>query len=230
MSIHKECQVIMLETKKSKLHLCNKLLISSVVATEESALYDNIPQHLYILSDEKIEKDDWKYCSNTNQILQARKLDKNNICKDCKKIIATTNSDLNYTHCQSEEESNNRCKERCEHCIEYYKPVDIIYPQIPNSFIEQYIKSFNEGKAIDKVLVEYGEHIFSHPDKNIKKGDFGLFVQNNEIIIKPIKDSWNRKEIEKIANLAYWTGSNDTKNNKFFGDTSFDSWIIKILK
>lgn len=27
-------------------------------------------------------------------------------------------------HCQAEEESEPRCKERCHHCIQYYAPID----------------------------------------------------------------------------------------------------------
>lgn len=54
-----------------------------------------INQNLYILSDEKIVEGEegWKYCFNTNTILPIRHCE-NGLCKDCKKIIATTDESV----------------------------------------------------------------------------------------------------------------------------------------
>ena len=50
-------------------------------------------QHLYIISDDEIKEGDegYKYCINTNTVLPIRHC-KNGLCKDCKKIIATTDT------------------------------------------------------------------------------------------------------------------------------------------
>lgn len=55
------------------------------------------PQHLYILSNEKIKEGEMKYCSFTNKITKYDRMGiipGTGLCEDCSKIIATTNPDL----------------------------------------------------------------------------------------------------------------------------------------
>ncbi len=63
------------------------------------------PQHLYFLSNEEIKEDDWKYCPNKGNGIDigkglpkpnygARITRGGNACKDCRKIIASTDPSL----------------------------------------------------------------------------------------------------------------------------------------
>jgi hypothetical protein len=63
-----------------------------------NGLTNTTNQNIYITNSEEIKEGDWKYCSESNTILQAN-LDKENksltsCCKYCKKIILTTDLDL----------------------------------------------------------------------------------------------------------------------------------------
>jgi hypothetical protein len=106
----------------------------------------------------------------------------------CKKIIATT--DISLT-------------------IIDYADCEYPLPQPSKSFIKAYIKAYNEGKPITKVLVEM------HISKINYKGEIKLLHflndvrgpiitslipkvnSSNEITIKKIKDSYTREEYSK---------------------------------
>lgn len=167
----KQAQVVMLATdKESKIQLTKNFLNYAV----ESFIPDSIhtkAQHLYILSDDKIEESDWKYCFNTQQVLQAHKLDKNNICKDCKKIIATTDKSLRY-----KSNSNGTTK----------LPLDFNIPQIPNQFIELFITEYNKGNIITEVEVEYLKP--THYDGEYFKDKLLLNQDNTINISLPVKN------------------------------------------
>jgi hypothetical protein len=105
------------------------------------------PQHLYFLSDDKIEKGDWFYYKLTNSIFQAIRDDA--YPKDAKKIIATTDTSL----------GNKTIYYRADNSIsrEEFKPL----PQPSQQFIKDYVEAYNRSNVgsnnftITEVLVEY---------------------------------------------------------------------------
>jgi len=137
-------------------------------------------QHLYILSDDEIKEGDWvlfKYGDNPNtaeDVLQCIKTkgeylyhkDGNTGLDMCKKIIATTDKSLYTT------------------IGEYYNAYNKELPQIPESFIKEFVKS--NGK-IDEVEVEYRvTNMFT----TLK------LTPNNEVIISTIEEKmYSREEV-----------------------------------
>ena len=72
-------------------------------------------------------------------------------------------------------------------------------PKSSKEFIQAYIKAYNEGKPITKVLVEYKDWCDYDDDctwGGLDKSDWKLKINSfNEIIIKKVKDSWTREEM-----------------------------------
>jgi len=158
------------------------------------------PQHLYIISDDKIENGDWCLNISKNIIYQKDRLPMDIMWK---KIIATTDTSLMITlsvpHIGGQP---NR------------KMLDVIkLPKPSQQFIEQYIESYNKGEVITEVLVEYEQtklHIepqdYQQYISQPKELQFPITTDVNEIYslktnkdntinIKPIKDSRSREEV-----------------------------------
>lgn len=133
---YQECEVILLPTQSK----------SNISMDAYGRMYfgnypENTPfnQHLYITSNEEIKEGDW-FMNRQYMIEEGKEEYAIWRCGDItpnsnpKKIIATTDTSLtiiDYTDC------------------EY--PL----PQPSKEFIKAYIKAYNEGKPITKVLVEY---------------------------------------------------------------------------
>ncbi len=92
-------------------------------------------QHLYIIDDSEIKEGDWSIHKG-NPPVQTTISNMKFICNDCKKIVATTDKLLI-------EES--RLMRECF-------PLQIHL--IPESFIQAYIKAYNEGKPITEIDLE----------------------------------------------------------------------------
>ena len=200
----KRVQVIMLPTDKGtivKKNITNELKLSSL---NNPLLW--IPQHLYIISDDKIKKDDY-YILFTDKALTVLKCTGDGDYFNCKKIIATTDTSLTIKH----------------KCSPYLRDWNL--PQPSQQFIEKFIEEYNKGNIITDVLVEYetlkttannkhfGEgHIYSITNK------LKINPKDNTITIKKLKDSWNKEEIIKlIKSFAnnYQYASNDIGYNKW---------------
>ena len=103
------------------------------------------PQHLYIISDDEIKEDDW-FIGDNISIKQCTLNNGGNInfkggwysgSTNCKKIIATTDTSLNYeTPFYGMDADNN-------------------FPTPSQQFITKYIEEYNKGNIIADVLVEY---------------------------------------------------------------------------
>lgn len=168
-------KVVMLPTEKAtilyKFEETNKLIFSNHPNQHELAT----PQHLYFLSDEKIEKGDWVYNPIYKTVYQwienaDVRFDKIN----AKKIIATTNKSLGL-------------------------------PGPSKGFLEVYVDAYNEGKKIEEVLVEmedFGEEDWVGDDytgEPIWRHDWRIKVKpDNTITIKKVKDSWSKEEIIEL--------------------------------
>jgi len=155
--------VVMLPTEKaSHLYILNKELKFGFYNQKSKPEWtDLINQHLYITSDEEIKEGDWYYNNHYNSVALCTSIHALNRNNQFK-IIATTDTSLEL-------------------------------PQLSQSFIKTYIEAYNNGKVIDKVMVEYTkfENIrWSDEWQKFTNNEEILKVdRNNEITIKPIKDS-----------------------------------------
>lgn len=137
------------------------------------------PQHLYILSDDKIEDGDWCIDVNSNQIFQCIKnkidgiYDKENwvrLHKNCKKVIVTTDNT--------------------------FKQVII---QIPDSFLPVYVKANNDGKLITEVDLEIEEKYSFQFELGKKKIIIKTRPDNTVILHQSRK--YSREELENFIRL-----------------------------
>ena len=240
-TIKRQCQVVMLPVNVSKRYNCteglivkcikswtpigetpkeiNKLSVSKNWSTGVLDHYE--PQHLYFTSDEAIREDDLCLDIETNEILRASKMDTIPINRGQinKKIIASTDTSLGL-------------------------------PQPSTAFIEKYISEYNKGNVIEKVMVDhYKNHINVYKEsipidcKVSYFNEFGEFEglkvsKDNIITISKVKDSWNRKEIEKLLDNCWeaavdYTDKVIKMNYGLSNDeptlTDKDSWINKNL-
>ena len=191
MSQFEKCKVVMLPTnEKAQIY---KARTFGLGFYKEPQIYTvkNQGQHLYILSmdiqakDDEIKKNDWyiypdqnfPWCNNEGTIPN----------KDAKKIIATTNTSLT--------------KEMyCVSSGKYQEPL----PQPSKSFVDAYVKAYNEGNPITEVMVEYEEDYYTDPKYSYLEQDNPStkiqklkIAKDNTITIRKIKDSWSRAEILK---------------------------------
>jgi hypothetical protein len=220
----KRAQVIMLSTNVlSNLSLSDKLnnLVYNNDKHDTLSMFTN--QHLYIISDDEIKEGDWFIEEGCELPINAGY--NIGLCEDCKKIIATTDTSLEL-----------KCDGKCAkyECV-------CLYPQPSKQFIEKYIESYNKGKVITDVLVEYElymqrqsnigttKYIVSKDNKSFDKLNFdriptllGLKInpKDNTITIKKVKDSWNREEVIRLCSKAFLIKSN---NDTIIED--FDKWI-----
>lgn len=184
---YKECDVIMLPAKESKIHLhkfdTEDRLTYSISDIESIAKFKSIPQHLYILSDEEIKEGDWfidlkDICGPNILNCHIKGIDRKGIphvdgltLGRCKKIIATTDKSL-------------KIKSEVDGVIKMITLEEEL-PRPSNEFLQAYVKA--QGK-IDKVLVEYelvkGVGTNGWFEKWVPK-----VAPDNTITIKPIQEN-----------------------------------------
>lgn len=167
-------------------------------------------KHFYILSDEKIEKGDWCVNKNLDTLYQITNIGDYNPNKDWYKVIATTDSSLQWAI------------DKSPYSMEIHG-----LPQPSTAFIEKYIAEYNKGNIITKVMVEY-ENIYPESLPNHHK--FILKVDNNNTItIRKVKDSWSREEVVELINKF----ETDTSPNRFEGygteQEDINEWIEQNL-
>lgn len=88
-------------------------------------------------------------------------------------------------------------------------------PLIPHSFVEKYIQA---QRKIDRVSIS-----IYYDRANIT--DAALDYPGGEVIIIPVKDSWNREELKTELNKAYQLGH--AHANKVIGYEEFNEWFNK---
>ncbi|XAI97293.1 hypothetical protein [Leptolyngbya phage Lbo-JY46] len=156
---------------------------------------DHFSHELYIFSDEKKEGD-WCYDWSVEGKLCKYSKPPRHWSDTSKKIIATTDKSLlDYAG-----------------DVDYYKqPIQLI----PQSFIEKFVSEYNNGNIITEVMVEYAETVGCKNKKGFQNcldwdsEDGKCWCDNtkvkinsdNTINIKPIKDSWSRKEVVELLKL-----------------------------
>lgn len=159
--------------------------------------------HLYFLSlDEKPKVGDWYVVelwnveNNTSLHLEQVKtiddiwinnssIDTTRHINNCKKVIAATNKSI---------------------ILPEKFPSFTYLPQPSILFIAKFIKLYNQGNPIQYVNVDYELDIVTkdslhdgNPCSEFVRNDYVLKVdKNNEITITPIKDSYSKKELQKL--------------------------------
>lgn len=185
---YKKCKVVMLSINEKADHksllLCKDNSLRIPVTGAEARRLENAgfvkPQHLYILSDEKIKEGDWCIMldsfENVFSIPQHYTNPKTqHLNKGLRKIIACTDDSLRI----------GELKEggRIEHL-----------PQPSQSFIEYFIEEYNKGNIITDVMVEHvdngeedwiGDDYTGEPFWN-EKIEPKINSKDNTINIKPI--------------------------------------------
>lgn len=188
-------------------------------------------QHLYFTSDEEIKAGDWvnikdhvckynKVMSVTNKYLTFINILEQPL-EDCKKIIATTDKKLSTLLVGGGEGNAGMWK---------------IYPQIPQSFVEEYVK---QG-GIDEVEVEYTYKGQINNEEAKMNSRHLKLTPNNEVIVHLIEN--NKPELytllgnadaqEKLGLLGFkklgsgWFGNeNDNIRIRLWKDSEVDFWL-----
>lgn len=198
----KRCPLVMLPTNKKAPIGNNVIILCDNAITNEPLRYGkkvqeafNIScpeQQLYILSDEKIEEGDWIGYPNLKNWIPVQYLG-GDLTGNEKKIIATTDESLklNWVKVNSAYDFTLEQLSKNIPCL----------PQIPESFIKYFVSQYNKGNLITEVMVEYilnetGNYreFDATPELNQKL----KINPDNTINIKPIKDSWSRREVIEL--------------------------------
>ena len=190
------------------------------------------PQHLYFLSDDKIEEGEFGinlYSTSIFQVVEVKQDGYNvkwitggNIGNDIqfdslalpKKIIATTDTSLKIPGVDYDPRSKSGREW-------------IFLPQPSQGFIKVFIEEYNKSNVITDVMVEY---YFTHETD----GDKPLCVKaakDNTITIKKLKDSWNK--CEHAANLIkYRQDYEQFKKDSHFGPNQreIEEWSNKWIE
>jgi len=173
----------------------------------------NQKQHLYFTSDEEIKENDWMYDID-GDIGQAIGNDITE-WEGNRKIVATTDKTLKIT-----KSATGYAEDRTR---TFYSTE--LLPQIPQQFIEDYCKA----RGIDEIYLEYfddkiGHAMYSTPNWQLK------LDSNNCVIISPIKESWNREEVNILMEKAYVKGYSDKDDGNDHTNEKLADWIIKTLQ
>ena len=155
------------------------------------------PQHLYIISDEKIKDGNWciqtNYEKTHNELVKYKHCDKGSFI--FKKIIASTDRSLSI------------CKDceilpgRCYMCESHNNPYSI--SQIPESFIQAYIKAYNEGKPITEVDLEYDANVLMDDGDDLSNM-FKLKTRPDNTVILYKSESYDKQD---LVDLIEWFDS-----------------------
>lgn len=195
----KRHKVVMLPTEKaSNLWLQPNNLLRLANSLKEVGIAK--PQHLYVLSDDEIKEKDWWFdgVNVRNDFTKWTKYQKG----FDKKIIATT--DKLITNCQC---NSNPHKLTCDFNYREY------LPQLPELFIEAYIKAYNEGKPITEVNLEYKYTInnkpLTHGNSHITPSITIKTRLDNTVIVHQSK-MYSRDEVETLIKQF----ANECEHNK----------------
>lgn len=218
-TIKKKCEVVMLPANYETHVEAGSILFKragTIIICPHQRSADRInkeardryaPQHLYVLSDDKIGESDWVMYTKGNKTHYKQLFDKGDIelantgGSGVKKIIATTDTSLKLYESETLARASGFS----------LKTDDILLPQPTQEFIEKYIEEYNKGNIITEVLVEYEQKQHFEADNSKRKDTrngvwykkrLKVSPKDNTITIYLVKDSWNREEISELKNLA----------------------------
>lgn len=207
-TVKRECRVVMLPTERGIIATYKKTgnlaKPNFRVGIFESDVYQ--PQHLYILSDDEIKEGDW-VLGGTNTIVQCM-YPENVVDRDVKKIIATTDV-LGFVDKDLSKSMGGKVERRL--------------PQPSQGFIQKYIDAYNNGKPIEKVIVDYAEHELPGKPMGRKVCFLRVNPKDNTITISKVKDSWDREEVEALLAKLYY-------EDLHLVGGRFEEWVKENLK
>jgi hypothetical protein len=166
-------------------------------------------QHLYILSNDEIKKDNWYLFDNminkadTDYSLEVGKFIK------AKKIIASTNSSLSINQCDGcnagiPVNKNNIHEAAYPSGSMVCQKHKYEFPKLPLHFIEYYVNEYNKGNVIKEVMIEYKPIGNWRHTEFIHTKDILKLNLDNTINIKLIKECWTREEVIKLLEDMYY--------------------------
>jgi len=196
----------------------NKMFSESEVSSQKYMNNEPVKHyHIYITSDEKINKGEWYYDSFDRKIRQSLSdvTVGSAFFKSSKKIVATTNTSLTTILVESDKGSMTE-----------------ILPQIPRNFLNKLIVTYNNGEVVKQVFVEYFKEE-TEPMSYVFTEKLRVDIDNN-INIKFLKKSWTREEHEKnlrycVAEIAAKLGHASTSEEMKVWNIETDKWIKENL-
>ena len=175
--------VVMLPTEKASNLFLNTNTISYLQQIWEKSKANGTNQHLYIISDEQPKDGEW-YMNKFGRLSVKVIGDKSN--EGDKKIVATTDK-LASGKCMKERCLLHPCDGKC--CV----------PQIPESFIQAYIKAYNEGKPITEVDLEIEvKFIGYYEGTTMENWDRVIKTRPDNTVIIHQSKMYSRDEVEKL--------------------------------
>lgn len=175
----KTFKVVMLPTKKASLFNLDKdKLKRSINPIGNGYNGTYMPQHLYIISDEEIKEGDYYILRPESKIKQSWNTLPINP-REWVKIEASTDKQLSEDY-------------------KRYEPHHL--PQIDESFIQEYIKAYNEGKPITEVDLEMVNPFHQNDDLTQKEIEKMWFIKTNPDNTVIIHKSNELDKILKNAN------------------------------
>ena len=144
-------------------------------------------KHIYFTSDEEIKEPCWAINMNGDTLYYIDEVTPHNITiinSNWNKVIATTNPEL-YTITKA----NNQGMTMTDY---------LVIGRIGDDFIEAYIKSYNEGKPITEVFLEYTSSSDGRLDKNAPK-----LRSNGTVIISKIESNPIEEILEYMVEHHY---------------------------
>ena len=215
-------KVVMLPTNEKESRLALQPL-NNKLELYYNAFNENGSRHLYIISDDEIKEGDWymSYNAKTKEYTISKADTKfnegnnpNNIDKRSfvyeywnKTIVATTDESISR---------NSDIKMSIKDALN-------TLPQLPESFIQAYIKAYNEGNPITEVALEMELHKWlgsSYPVGHRPTYQLKL-RQDNTVIIHQSK-MYTHQEVVTLCMRAYHKATKDGKD-AWLG--TFDKWV-----
>lgn len=211
-------KIIMLPTEDKEARLVRNAINDKLLLDVGQVIPINAkPQHLYILSDDKIKKGDWSYNTSTSKVIQAQFTRHK---KDyAKKIIATTDPGLGKYI-----DGNNPM---------IGEFIGVSLPQIPQSLTEYYAKHQPEEVELEYEVIERSHacqncsselpYIKCTCAQGIRKyQETTLKLRDNEVVwVEPKEKLYTRAEVEKLIRLAWIGGGKDCNSGRFDGPDGF---------
>ena len=216
----KKCKVVMLSINKpidkGQIFMSpqyNHLSTAEVSEDELSNPEVLIPQHLYLVSDDKIQEGDYVIEEIGGVVFGP--IEEGDIIQNAKKIIATTDKSLTDLYDEPKEAYTGIPPRKST--VSFPKKNRL--PQIPQSFVKQYVEA--NGK-IDEVLVKY------KPDYPLAVGERCIpKLQNNEVIIYQDR-TYTREEVESKL-VALHEHICTVESHYIIGELELNVWIEKNL-
>ena len=219
----KKFKIVMLPTEKADIHsllLAPKGKLHKCLAGGEWRRLHTLgckPQHLYILSDEEIKLGDWWY-DTRDRYISNNPLAKNFLCK---KIVATTDDLM----------------------LPIKGKFDSFHPKVsglPESFIQSYIKAYNEGNPITEVELEMEEDVIIADNHGLETIYCIKTTPDNEVIPSIISNkTYTRNEVIKLLRTAWRDSDSDGIIQDCCGqvdtaeptiEKSFNKWVKENLQ